>query len=360
MPNLLTVFLGSPADVSYARSIAKEVFDQLNQEIQGQLFFLCRDYRDLPGGVGSPQQDKIDWYLEESALILLFFGRKVGKGTISEYQLGFELFRNGKLIDMMIYCESDNTNAEMAELKRSIGEDNLFHEFRDQGDLKTQLLQHIRLWVQPKIRLFEVLDAGIPQADLIEAMAVHDIVYTDDLIALSQKKEEEILPKGQRLLQQYLSTNDATTRWSAAEFFMVARCLYKEILAQNAGLFSHKPFQNPFHQFLSNLIRHSDKREVFISILSTWLLSTDTIPNTTRDFAAFELGMIRAAVAVPALVRAIRNQNELPLVRYYSVLAIGMIKDKSATDALLRQYVIEPKTAIRNAIYNALYFIYKK
>jgi HEAT repeat protein len=96
-----------------------------------------------------------------------------------------------------------------------------------------------------------------------------------------------------------------------------------------------------------------------IAILIKWLTTKD-IYQTSRDFAVFELGMSRANAAREALTNSLDDPFELPLVRYYAAMALGMIGSAASLDPLADIFRREPDAEIRKAIAHSVVHIYRQ
>jgi hypothetical protein len=360
MPLFIKVFIGSPSNVSYARDIAKQVFGQLNHEMAAHsIHFACQDYKDLPGHIGTPQEDVINPEIREASLILLFFGNRTGIGTVQEYELGSKLYRESNLLDLMVYFESGQELPNIREFKESIFNDILYHDFNE-ADLREILIKHLRFWCAKKIMLFKILGSMNPTPMLLKAMEVKDVYYSDAIIELLQNPQNKHLQEAKILLDTYFAFPYCIQQWSETDLYKVSRYLYEEILADNYELFRHRQFVNPIHQHLSKQIRESANRSSFVTIFCNWLTAPNKVFNTSRNFAAFELGMIRAEEAIPSLLNALENDRELLEVRYYATMALGMIRNKKVVNALVNRYFIENHNNVKEAIINTLHFLYKK
>ena len=109
------------------------------------------------------------------------------------------------------------------------------------------------------------------------------------------------------------------------------------------------------------MIRKDDDKEAIQDILIKWLVDKENIPPTTRDFAAFELGMTKAEKSIDELLKILKNEYELPPVRNYCAMALGMImnkKDGRLNDLLDLAYK-ETDWEVKKSLNNAILFITK-
>jgi hypothetical protein len=172
---------------------------------------------------------------------------------------------------------------------------------------------------------------------LIETMMVNELPVTDDLIDLERScSAEKLLELSKEPYERY-ATSPTSYHLSLRDAYLIAYYLYACIERDDYVACRRKPFIYPVHQYLSARVRHAPQpeRNVRIENLRRWLVSRQSVYETSRDFAAFELGMCKAAEATADLLSAVRNRFELPLVRQYGAMALGMIGDKHTVAALL-------------------------
>ena len=113
----------------------------------------------------------------------------------------------------------------------------------------------------------------------------------------------------------------------------------------------------PIHQGLSGLVRHAldpAERERVRANLLGWLRDRDTKWPTSRDFAAFALGMCRVRAGWDALLQAVEDPSELHAVRYYSSMALGMLRVNDVVRRLEAIHMREQDASLRSAIAHAL------
>lgn len=186
-------------------------------------------------------------------------------------------------------------------------------------------------WRRPRrAGLAEVVTAYGGKLDqrIMSALTVRELPYTDSIIELeSRTPEREVLRLGEAAYRRYLAAGaEESYRLGHETFYLIARHLYREILEDNFGVCRHKPFIYPVHQYLSGMIRGAaeGERQRVLSTLRRWLESKRDIYETSRDFAAFELGMSKACGEKGALFAALEDIYDLPLVRYYAAMSLGM------------------------------------
>ncbi len=198
---------------------------------------------------------------------------------------------------------------------------------------------------------------------IMETMNVRELPYTDRIIEFKASGDKAQL----RTLQDnayklYLSVDPQEAYGLGIDaFYLIARYLYAAILNNDYAACRHRPFIYPIHQYLSSMIRTATQveRELLIGILIKWFTTKD-IYQTSRDFAVFELGMSKANAARQALTKSLNDPFELPLVRYYAAMALGMIGSSESLDSLAEIFRREKDKKIRRAIAHALIHIYRQ
>lgn len=219
-------------------------------------------------------------------------------------------------------------------------------------------------WRRPQVELLEVIEKYGSELDktIMEALRVRELPCTDTIIeweALTDKAIPYTL--GEEAFRRYLSVeSQEAVRLGLEAFYLIARYLYRAILDNNSTVCKHKPFIHPIHQYLSAMIRAAvpAERQHILATLRRWLSSKD-IYQTSRDFAAFELGMSKAHEATDALLEVLDDPFELPLVRYYAAMALGMIRDRETLNRLIEIYHREGDEKIKKVIAHSIIHISK-
>jgi len=218
-------------------------------------------------------------------------------------------------------------------------------------------------WRRPNIELIEIKQRYESQPDesISETLRVRELPFTDrilELRALANPAELRALEK--EAYEDYLSSTDAkqSLQQGLESSFLVARFLYRAIRDNSIEVFRHKPFIYPIHQYLSQMIRTAEEieRKTVLATLREWLRSKETY-ETTRDFAAFELGMSKAHDAKNQLLEAVEDPFELALVRYYAAMALGMIASKSTLIRLLKILNREEEPQMKNLLAHVILHI---
>jgi hypothetical protein len=214
-------------------------------------------------------------------------------------------------------------------------------------------------WRRPQAGLLKIIREYEGKVDeaLMESMKVRELPYTDQIIEMRAKKNTQALTElGEKAFRSYLSSQRPG---GGLEFYyLVATHLYRAIAAGDFSVCRDKPFIYPIHQYLSEMIRVAEpgERANALAALRRWLNSRD-VYQTARDFAAFELGMCKAREARGDLMTALDDPFELPLVRYYAAMALGMIGSKDDLKGLADVYGREPHEAVREVIAHAIIHI---
>jgi hypothetical protein len=219
-------------------------------------------------------------------------------------------------------------------------------------------------WHRSQIRLQEIFDKYAHEIDpvLTEALRVRELPYTDTIIELEARANEaQIYELGEEAFRRYLSAElQEAQRFGLETFYLIARHLYRAILEDDFAVCKHKPFIYPIHQYLSGMIRDAGaaEREKLLATLRRWI-STKGIYQTSRDFAAFELGMTKAPEGTDALLEALDDPFELPLVRYYAAMSLGMIGNGDSLPRLVEVYQRESNEQIRKVLAHSIIHISK-
>jgi hypothetical protein len=199
----------------------------------------------------------------------------------------------------------------------------------------------------------------IVNQNLINAMEVQDFPFSNEIIDLNNNVEyNEIIRLGEVALIKYKQMDDYQAM-SSLEFYLIAKVLLKAIEENNSPVFKDKPFIYAIHQILSKLIRTSNEKEVLSNELVAWL-KDKTIYPTSRDFAAFELGMSRCNGAVWDLLKASTDAEENYNVRNYAIMALGMINDNKVLIDLVNLYNSNLNDELRKTLAHVIIFISKQ
>jgi hypothetical protein len=219
-------------------------------------------------------------------------------------------------------------------------------------------------WRRPQVALLNIIEEYDGEIDdsIIETFRVRELPYTDRIIELEAQADQKTTYKlAEEALESYLSANHSEAlRLGLESFYLIACHLYRAILNDNFAVCRHKPFIYPIHQYLSGMIRAAGQteRKLILANLHKWLTSKD-VYQTSRDFAAFELGMSKAHEEQDALIAALDDPNELPLVRYYAAMALGMLANKDTVPRLIETYEREHSSKMKKVIAHSIIHISK-
>lgn len=217
-------------------------------------------------------------------------------------------------------------------------------------------------WRRPPVELAEVIEkyGGKLDARIIESLNVKELPYTDAIIELDARADDDdVRVLGEKALRRYLSAEFRDVyAFDLTTFYLVARRLYRALLDDDPKVCKHRPFIYPIHQYLSRMIRvaSAEERRRLLATLRRWLLAKD-IYQTSRDFAAFELGMSKADEEKDALLETLGDLFELPLVRYYAAMALGMIGGREVASRLVEIYRREPEGEVKAVIAHSIIHI---
>lgn len=198
---------------------------------------------------------------------------------------------------------------------------------------------------------------GKLDARIIESFRVRELPQTDAMIELEERADEaELYKLGEEALGRYLAAEMRDVYGlDLMTFYLIACHLYRAILEDDPRVCKHRAFIYPVHQYLSRMIRNAtaEERGRLVSTLRRWLLTKD-VYQTSRDFAAFELGMSKAREERGALLEALGDHSDLPLVRYYAAMSLGMIGSGDVLGSLLEIYRREPEGEIKKVVAHSI------
>lgn len=194
---------------------------------------------------------------------------------------------------------------------------------------------------------------------MFETMRVPQPARTAEITVLEAKPPDLLRMDATNAYGRYAA--QAGHGLDAKDCYLVSRYLL-DAIQQNQPADCNLTFLFGIHQHLSSMIRDRldpNERHKVIVTLKGWLTNSHGPHQTTRNFAAFELGMCRADAAIPHLLNAVENANELRLVRYYGVMALGMIGSAhpDVMVRLVRAYKRESAAALRSAIAHTILFM---
>jgi TIR domain/HEAT repeats len=217
-------------------------------------------------------------------------------------------------------------------------------------------------WMRLSPQVLKIINEYCDQLDdqIMETMKVRELPYTDRIIELKALSDKRALQElEERAYKLYLSVDSQEMFGLGLDnYYLIARYLYRAILNDDYVACRHRPFIHSIHQYLSNMIRtaRQAERELMIAILIKWFTMKD-VYQTSRDFAAFELGMTKSKAAIHVLLRTLDDPFELPLVRYYGAMALGMVGSSDSLDALAEIFTRERDEETRKVIAHAMVHI---
>jgi hypothetical protein len=227
--------------------------------------------------------------------------------------------------------------------------------------------------VENQVKKIKKTFKGMLDKNIFETMKVKELPITDEIRKLiTENSEEHLMELAKATFDLYLLAPTflfipPISRISYLYYplyYLIARYLYQAIRNNNFEACRHKQFIHQIHQYLSKMIRETqpeEEKEHLISNLITWLNSTKDVPKTSRDFAAFELGMCKVYKAVGDLLKALEdNADEQKFyVRLYAAMALGMLRDKGTLVTLLKIFDDELVADIKRTIAHAIIFIWE-
>lgn len=167
------------------------------------------------------------------------------------------------------------------------------------------------------------------QQELLSTMQVPEPDFPVEVIGLIRMEGSHRLTEmAAQAHEHYHNLAPAELRsLTARQHWLIAYHLYGCILADDSAACRLRPYIFPIHQYLSEMIRtakDSDKLRL-TAVLRKWLNDRENGYPTSRDFAAFELGMCRLLDAAPDLMDCVHRQDEPMALRRYAALALGML-----------------------------------
>lgn len=210
-------------------------------------------------------------------------------------------------------------------------------------------------WRRPQKEVVSIVEEykGKVDESLIETMRVRRLPYTDQMLEVRDGKDAPALTALEdKAFDLYISSGHVGRFDMSLEFhYLVARYLYRVMPDGDPSVCRHKPFVYLVHQYLSEMIRTAEpaERACRLAVLRRWLCTKD-IYQTTRDFAAFELGMCKAREARADLMETLADPFELLLVRCYSAMSLGMICNPDDLKRLAELYGREDDQQLKDVI----------
>ena len=197
------------------------------------------------------------------------------------------------------------------------------------------------------------------EPEIIETMKIEELPFTDEIFSLKSMSDKKIKKIETETYNSYLE-NPTLFYANLTSCYLISRKLFEDIKGNNFESCNHT-FIYPIHQYLSEKIRKSDEKDHIEDILIKWVIDKENIPPTTRDFATFELGMSNAENAVDVLLMLLKHEYELPPIRNYAAMALGMImkKNDKRLKNLLDLSFKETDLEIKKSLINAIIFIQK-
>jgi hypothetical protein len=199
----------------------------------------------------------------------------------------------------------------------------------------------------------------IPDQNILTTIRIPEPEYTPPI-----KRVQHSLflkSKAKRKWLRYCSLyRNAGVRWGDVDYYLIAAYLVQAIKNDRQEE-CNITYRGEIHQYLSRMIISSDVgiQTKIIDNLKQWLGDRKSGYETSRDFAAFELGMCRARDALPLLLDRVTDPRELARVRQYAALAIGMIGDcgPDVTARLKDLRKTEQSGEMRKILDNVIYFL---
>jgi hypothetical protein len=243
----------------------------------------------------------------------------------------------------------------------------LFHHGQLTEDHIAPILKAIESnsgWRKPQVELLNIIEEYEHQIDaaIMQSLKVGELPYTDVIIELEKAANEATTHRlAKAAFEHYISLNPGEAHLLGLKtFYLIARHLYVAILEDDFTACKYQPFIYPIHQYLSGMIRSANEteRKLLLANLRRWLKSKG-VYQTSRDFAAFELGMSQAHAEQQALLAALDDPYELPLVRYYAAMALGMLRSRDCLSQMVEIYQREANEGIKKVIAHSLIYISK-
>lgn len=374
---IVKIFVGSPNDIAEDRRACIRTLRQLRDDFEGSgIVVEPFDYSQV-GPDNSAPQEPIDLFLARADLVILIVGHRMGEGTRHELEFSCELRRRGELQSVMVFVQrpadpggngdSDSRDGLPRDMwahpiEEKFSRTVLHHYFDDPEDLQSLLKKHAQAWLRPLTHLPRFLSrygTCIDQGVLM-TMRRQTPLRTDEIVVLDQLADDDrqLVKRSKRAIKEYLRARrlDGFAA-DPVKCYLVARYLYQKLFLGDPHDCRNRQFINPIHQYLASIVcdsKRADRYDVIVENLKRWLDPRSGCYATARDFAAFVLGMIRAENARFELLRAVSDRSELPAVRQYSAMSLGMIRQRDTLQPLIELHDTEPDPTFQYILAHAV------
>ena len=390
----LEVFISSATDVTKEREVARKQVLKLQKKFKHEKLLLKSFLweEDLSPGWESGLTKAIREHLDKSELVIVIFGSRYGLGTIEELKKTIYNISQGETDDVFVYFKKDiSRTRKIVNLQRELMEKSTVHfiQFSSTKNFKETLEVHLTRWLLKWLRIPTICEYALINSEsqlnnsqvseetirrLGASLAKFDLELTKSLSSIAlisyQKYgtnahlESIDLEIGNDIIEKIFSSKlllnpEAPLHKKGGEyvwshslwfFYFAALGLKNEILKDNFSCCESKPFINPIHQILSALSKESGTINKHIeNILIDWLSNKNnkTVGRPiVRNFAAYQLGMLKSHRAENYLAEAIKHDKGDD-VKIYSILAIGKLRSRKFLPLLIEEWTTEQDKRIK-------------
>lgn len=301
-------------------------------------------------GAGSATAQRARELLRQCHVYVLFAGAEDGEAVRSALKAAVPLGEAGTLSHLFVFtgpspgiplpAASGAAPADTPHREPRRHAPRTVRSYASTAQLMNEFPSLVRDWLEASSPLLRVAARWNCQQNenLFASMRLSPRPFSRDIVVLQGEVDgEDGRKRSLAAYQRYVHTQE---QFQEVEYYLVARFLFTAILEGRYEVCQYKPFIWPIHQFLSDSVRSSSPpiRQQFEGQLLRWLLDRRRVYDTSRDFAAFQLGMCRFTSAEPHLLAMLSDPRELFLVRYYGTFALGMLRMARSVRPLVELY----------------------
>jgi len=397
---ILPIFVASSSDVMPEREAADKKIMEAQREVSERRLVL-EPYNWVRHAIpvaGAPQPP-IAVQLRRAELVVVILWGRIGPGAERELTEALDQARRGETDNVMIYFksappppgedpEADKRNlARVEEIHKDLRRNNLAltWEFSSTEDFKEKFAHHLRIWLQrwncvpaccqfalencPTVKgtahLGESRLGRLEQAfDLGSLVRIQDYLGKEAVTRYQNAGEEGVRQGLAAKTLRELDSNWHTALASPAElrlqgpakplqgtqggevwfadmewfYYFCALGLAEAIQRGDFNAVERRPYVNPIHQYLSALVQL--KHLKIEPMLRRWLTNKDGVTDgkaVVRNFAAYELGMIRAYDAQEDLATALALDKGKD-VSTYCITSLGKLRSRLYFPTLMQMF----------------------
>ena len=380
----LQVFISSPADVQEEREKVEQAVMSLAPRAARDdlLLSVYRFEKDAIPAYGRPlDQSNVD--LQASELVIAILGKGIGSpsrpgstqtGTLEEIEIAERLVKSGRTDDLFLYYRALDAGQPVPSVASTIlpiieSRKQTVWPYIDTEHLTALVERHVKRWLEgwygiPEIcrHAFESSELALERKVKIGENRLDSLLRAFDFDQRRQCTPKRLGDLAVKLYQQHgpsaatlalprdvavlapfvLETADKEIKFAHAELFFLACAsgLLDAILRQDPTPTEQKPYINPIHQYLAALVHRTSDISTVAKSLCNWLgrrSGVDAVRPTSRNFAAYVLGMIGAHDAIDQLAESFIEDSG-DGVRLYCVTSLGKLRSRRHVPILRSAY----------------------